>query len=57
MATTGPLRFGLIGCGDISEKRGAPALQAATGCRLLAVARAQADRAPEFASRHGAERA
>jgi len=56
MDATGRLRFGLIGCGDISEKRVAPALQNAPGSRLVAVARAQADRAAEFAARHKAER-
>jgi 1,5-anhydro-D-fructose reductase (1,5-anhydro-D-mannitol-forming) len=50
------LRWGLIGCGDISERRVAPALRAAPGSALVAVARAQADRAAEFAARHGADR-
>lgn len=53
---TTPLRWGLVGCGDISEKRVAPALRAAPGSALVAVARAQADKAADFASRHGASR-
>ncbi len=50
------LRWGLIGCGDIAEKRVAPALRAAPGSALVAVARAQAERAAAFAARHGASR-
>ena len=51
-----PVRWGLIGCGDISEKRVAPALRDAPGSALVAVARAQADKAADFAARHGASR-
>jgi predicted dehydrogenase len=50
------VRWGLIGCGDISEKRVAPALRQAAGSTLVAVARANADRAADFAARHGARR-
>ncbi len=50
------LRWGLIGCGDISEKRVAPALRAAPGSQLVAVARARAELAAAFAARHGASR-
>ena len=50
------LRWGLIGCGDIAEKRVAPALREAPGSRLAAVARARAELAADFAARHGAER-
>jgi predicted dehydrogenase len=50
------LRWGLIGCGDIAEKRVAPALRKAPGSRLAAVARARAELAADFAARHGAER-
>jgi predicted dehydrogenase len=48
------VRWGLIGCGDISQKRVAPALRDADRCELYAVARAQADRAQEFAQEFGA---
>jgi predicted dehydrogenase len=51
-----PVRWGLVGCGDISEKRVAPALREAPGSRLVAVARAQAQKAADFAARHGASR-
>lgn len=43
------LRWGLIGCGDISRKRVAPALRDASGSRLEAISRAQADKLDEFA--------
>ncbi len=50
------LRWGLIGCGDIARKRVAPALRDATGSRLAAVSRRQAELAAAFAEEFGAER-
>jgi predicted dehydrogenase len=50
------VRWGLIGCGDIAEKRVAPALRDAPGSRLMAVARARAELLADFAARHGAAR-
>ena len=50
------VRWGLIGCGDISQKRVAPALRDADRSELSAVARAQADRAAEFAREFGARK-
>jgi predicted dehydrogenase len=50
------IRWGLVGCGDIAEKRVAPALRESPGSTLAAVARAQADKAADFAARHGASR-
>jgi predicted dehydrogenase len=50
------LRWGLIGCGDIAEQRVAPALRDAPGSSLVAVSRARAELAEDFARRHGAER-
>ena len=47
------IRWGLIGCGDISRKRVAPALRDAEHSELHAVARAQADLAGEFAAAFG----
>jgi len=46
----------LIGCGDISRKRVAPALRDSTLCELIAVSRAKAELAAEFASEFGARR-
>ena len=53
---TSKLRFGLIGCGDISRKRVAPALRDAVECELIAVNRAHAELAAEFAREFGARR-
>jgi predicted dehydrogenase len=50
------VRWGLIGCGDIAEKRVAPALRDVPRSRLVAVARARAELAADFAARHGAAR-
>jgi predicted dehydrogenase len=52
----GTVRWGLIGCGDIADKRVAPALVKSPGSSLHAVARAHASLAADFARRHGARR-
>src|SRR5262249_9070988 len=50
------LRWGLIGCGDISRKRVAPALQSIPEWELIAVSRARVDLAEAFANAFGAKR-
>src|SRR5262245_21703434 len=50
------LRWGLIGCGDISRKRVAPALRDIPECEFVAVNRARADLAEAFANEFGARR-
>jgi predicted dehydrogenase len=50
------LRWGLIGCGDISRKRVAPALRDLEQCELLAITRANYDLAESFAKEFGAKR-
>jgi predicted dehydrogenase len=50
------LRWGLIGCGDISRKRVAPALRDIPECEIVAVSRARADLAEAFAKEFGAKR-
>jgi len=50
------LRWGLIGCGDISRKRVAPALRDIPECELIAVNRARVDLAEAFANEFGAKR-
>jgi predicted dehydrogenase len=50
------VRWGLVGCGDIAEKRVASALRESRGSVLLGVARARAALAADFAARHGARR-
>jgi predicted dehydrogenase len=46
----------LIGCGDISRKRVAPALRDSPLCELVAVSRAQSELADSFAQQFGARR-
>jgi predicted dehydrogenase len=50
------VRWALIGCGDIAAKRVAPALRVTAGSALVAVARARAELAADFARQHGARR-
>jgi predicted dehydrogenase len=50
------VRWGLIGCGDISRRRVAPALRDSTLCDFVAVSRAKADLAETFANEFGARR-
>ncbi|MDI1243600.1 MAG: Gfo/Idh/MocA family oxidoreductase [bacterium] len=50
------LRWGIIGAGDIVRKRVAPAIRDLPNCELTAIARANADRAEEFAREFGAKR-
>jgi len=50
------VRFGLIGCGDIAQKRVAPALCDSKNCDLIAVSRAQANLAQLFAQQFSAKR-
>jgi predicted dehydrogenase len=52
----GVVGWGLVGCGDIAAKRVAGALSQTEGSTLVAVARARAELAAEFAERHGARR-
>jgi predicted dehydrogenase len=56
MGGTTTLGWGLIGCGDIAAKRVAGALRDTPGSALVAVARARAELAAEFAQRHRARR-
>ena len=50
------VRWGLIGLGDISRKRVAPALRDSPWCELVAVSRARAELAESFAREFGAQR-
>lgn len=53
---SGVIGWGLIGCGDISRKRVAPALRDTAGCELVAVSRGRAELAADFAREFGARR-
>ena len=50
------LRWGIIGCGDVCEVKSGPALYKARGSRLSVVMRRDAERAADFARRHGVPR-
>ncbi len=50
------VKWGLIGCGDISRKRVAPALRDSPNSELVAVSRANSDLAESFARQFGARR-
>ena len=46
------IRWGIIGCGDVTEKKSGPAFQRVEHSRLLAVMRRDAEKAADFAARH-----
>jgi predicted dehydrogenase len=48
--------WGVLGCGDITDKRGAPAINAQAESRLVSFQSRTAAQAEAFARRHGAER-
>jgi len=50
------LGWGLIGCGDIAQKRVAPAIRDSASCELIAVNRARSELAGPFAKQFGARR-
>lgn len=50
------LKWGLIGCGDISRKRVAPALRDLPNCDFVAVSRAHFELAESFAKEFGAHK-
>jgi predicted dehydrogenase len=50
------LKWGLIGCGDIAQKRVAPALRDLPNCEFLAIARSRPDLAESFANQFGARK-
>jgi predicted dehydrogenase len=47
------IRWGIIGCGDVTEKKSGPALQKAHDSSLTAVMRRNRDKAADYARRHG----
>lgn len=47
------LRWGIIGCGDVVERKSGPSIQAAGRSRIVAVMRRDAAKAREYAHRHG----
>lgn len=50
------LRWGIIGCGDVTERKSGPAFYKTLGSSLTAVMRRDADKARDYAQRHGVPR-
>ena len=48
-----PVRWGIIGCGDVTEVKSGPGFQKAHGSELVAVMRRTAHLAEDYATRHG----
>ncbi len=46
------VRWGIIGCGDVTEKKSGPGFSKAEGSDLVAVMRRNADKAKDYAQRH-----
>ncbi len=51
-----PVRWGILGCGDVCEVKSGPGFQKARGSELVAVMRRDPERAADFARRHGVPR-
>ena len=51
-----PIRWGIVGCGDVTEIKSGPGFQRAVGSELVAVMRRSGDRAADYARRHGVPR-
>lgn len=47
------IRWGIIGCGDVTEVKSGPGFQKARGSSLVAVMRRHGDLAQDYAQRHG----
>ncbi|MCA1054947.1 Gfo/Idh/MocA family oxidoreductase [Rossellomorea aquimaris] len=47
------VRWGIIGCGDVTEKKSGPAFQKIAGSELVAVMRRTGELAKDYAERHG----
>ena len=50
------IRWGIIGCGDVTEVKSGPGFQKAEGSALVAVTRRDARKAEDYARRHGVGR-
>jgi predicted dehydrogenase len=47
------IHWGIIGCGDVTEVKSGPAFNKVNNSSLLAVMRRDADKAKDYAARHG----
>lgn len=52
----GPVRWGIIGCGDVCEVKSGPAFGKVPGSSLIAVMRRDAGKAKDYAQRHNVAR-
>src|SRR5262245_27820863 len=52
-----PVRWGIVGCGDVTEIKSGPGFQKAHGSALVAVMRRDRAKAEDYARRHGVPRA
>ena len=50
------INFGIIGCGDVTEKKSGPAFQKIEGSTLYAVMRRNEDKLKDYAQRHGVDK-
>ena len=50
------IRWGIIGCGNVTEKKSGPGLQKAEGSSLVAVMRRNSEKAADYAKRHNVPR-
>ena len=50
------IRWGIIGCGDVTEVKSGPAFSKVPGSELVAVMRRNAEKAADYARRHGVPR-
>jgi len=50
------IKWGIIGCGDVAEHKGGPALYNVESSELLAVTDINLEKAKDFAKRHGAKK-
>ncbi|HEY3497633.1 MAG TPA: Gfo/Idh/MocA family oxidoreductase [Polyangiaceae bacterium] len=50
------IRWGIIGCGDVTERKSGPAFQKVPGSALVAVMRRNGELAADYAKRHGVPR-
>lgn len=50
------IRWGIIGCGDVTEVKSGPAYQKTEGFSLVAVMRRDAEKSADYARRHGVEK-
>lgn len=53
---TAVIRWGIIGCGDVTEIKSGPAFNRIEGSSLVAVMRRDGDKARDYAQRHGVPR-